>query len=1062
MYRIFDVIIRRVAAIAAFLLVLCSAPSCLQQEEYGKHSDGYREAGGMSCALEPETKSILYNGMNTAGTGSWFAAIYNSEGKLERNVVDIRKEISFTYPHVHIAGGFDTDGKGSDHDSPYVYGYLDDTYTIFLVINIPPCNGGDNLVQLANRMFPENLSDVDGRLYISDFQTSEGATGYEAIHDYNLMPKSGKMVSASFRTGIGKDVVKDETTSTIRRWRLLHPVQFSLISSNGDITSFNPSESYICNMAADIDVFDFNNSKPQSVIAHSFEQLLGSELTTLNNGGEVFFYVLENCQGTVSSITSSEGRTKDNLESLGYSEVAAKSTYIETVVSPTHQRLEGNAYLRCYLFDGETGSNYSSFNVTRTGYTRLAFDVNYERFVNPDWQVDFQGTEKKFDYYFESTGSHLYSTSWNHQFEMDSNTYYGEKINFINHFLQYPESDLLYYITVHDYKNASGSITTRTWGPFYRDINDTDGYFEFSKYNRDVHGQYVNYYGSDAYGFDIICPNGAFDSGYDGDVLFVRYLGQLSNSNEYWTIKAVIHEGQANEESVSIDLFAPVSDTPVLTTDTTFGYVGQEVYMESNLVLDSWSVVDTNGNVAPSSSIEFMNPDDSWNRLLCKKAGDYVILLQRNGHVTRQPFTVYDPVLQYNAGNGWKDINTSLFSDWQVDESSKSVSFRYVDREGNAITDFSNSLFNQLLALQYTSQGAMFSNNALSASISQSPSSMVMNVNLAALSSTQYSYIIASQDGASEYASHYVIHPKYRASGDYDFKWYHAIKRVGRNLDGLQFDVDNRYYLSRTSSGYAIANQVFNLDLSSTSSVSFSSNKSYTVTPIVSSSFGSVNINGLDIICGPYKGDMNITMSIKNNAGSVIFSKTYTAHVYLSAGVGLYTFQESGDWFVSPVYINARNNGTNIRNLIGGGVVWYNADTEYQDRLDICSEDFGLKNGAQVSSGLGYNIGISAAHTRRASDLPSDSVNLSKAYRDYVDFFEISDPANSLSTGIRIGDDVLGDMYHLSYVQSFEGARNDSGNIMSLTQGSNAFGDYFETSGSYIRIFNYMNKAFEF
>lgn len=1062
MYRIFDVIIRRVAAIAAFLLVLCSAPSCLQQEEYGKHSDGYREAGGMSCALEPETKSILYNGMNTAGTGSWFAAIYNSEGKLERNVVDIRKEISFTYPHVHVAGGFDTDNKGSDHDSPYVYGYLDDTYTIFLVINIPPCNGGNNLVELANRMFPENLSDVNGRLYISDFETSEGATGYEAIHDYNLMPKSGKMVSASFRTGVGTDVVPD-TTSTIQWGRLLHPVQFSLTNSNGDISKFNPSESYICNMAADIDVFDFNNSKPQSVIAHSFEQLLSSELTTLNNGGEVFFYVLENCQGTVSSITSSEGRTKDNLVSLGYTDVAAKATYIETVVSPTHQRLDGNAYLRCYLFDGDTGSNYSSFNVTRDGYTRLAFDVNYERFVNPDWQVDFQGTEKKFDYYFESTGSHLYSKDWNVLMQdSDGHDFYGDQIHFINHFLQHPETDLLYYFTVHNYKNASGNVTTRTWGPFYRNINDTDGWFDFSKYNGDVHNQYVDYYGSEAYGFKITCMNDdGTGSGYGGDELKVKYFGQMSTADEYWTVKAVIHEGQANEESVSIDLFAPVSDTPVLTTDTTFGYVGQEVYMESNLDLDSWSVVDTNGN-AVSSSIEFVNPDASWNRLLCEKAGDYVILLQRNGHVTRQPFTVYDPVLQYNAGNGWKDINTSLFSDWQVDESSKSVSFRYVDREGNAITDFSNTLFNELLALQYTSSGAMFSNNALSASISQSPSSMVMNVNLAALNSTQYSYIIASQDGASEYASHYVIHPKYRASGDCDFQWYHAVKRVGRNLDGLQFDVDNRYYLSRSSNGYAIANQVFNLDLSSVSSVSFSSNKSYTVTPIVSSSSGRVNITGLDIICGPYKGDMKITMSIKNNAGSVIFSKTYTAHVYLSAGVGLYTHQEHGDWFVSPVYINTRNDGANIRNLIGGGVVYYNSDTEYQDYLDICSEDFGLKNGAHVSSGLGYNIGISAAHTRRASDLPSDSVNLSKAYRDYVNFVAIPDPANSLSTGIRIGDSIFGNMYDLSFVESFEGARNDSGNIMSLTQGSNAFGDYFETSGSYIRIFNYMNKNFEF
>lgn len=1057
MYRIFDVIIRRVAAIAAFLLVLCSAPSCLQQEEYGKHSDGYREAGGACYADEPETKSILYNGMNTSGTGSWFAAIYNSEGKLERRVVDKRKRIDFTYPHVHIAGGFDTDGKGSDHDKPYVYGYIDDTYTVFIVHNIPPCNGEDNLVKLANRMFPENLSDVDGRLYISDFQTSEGATGYEAIHDYNYMPKSSKTESFSFRNSNVNNVHLNSPV------RFLHPVGFSLTNSNGDISSFNPSSSYICNMAADIDAFDIDNSKPQSVITHSFEELLGSELTTLNNGGEVFFYVLENCQGTVSSITSSAGRTKDNLESLGYTDVAAKSTYIETVVSPTHQRLEGNAYLRCYLFDGETGSNYSSFNVTRTGYTRLAFDVNYERFVNPDWQVDFQGTEKKFDYYFESTGSHLYSKDWNVLMQdSDGHDFYGDQIHFINHFLQHPETDLLYYFTVHNYKNASGNVTTRTWGPFYRNINDTDGWFDFSKYNGDVHNQYVDYYGSEAYGFKITCMNDdGTGSGYGGDELKVKYFGQMSTADEYWTVKAVIHEGQANEESVSIDLFAPVSDTPVLTTDTTFGYVGQEVYMESNLSLDSWSVVDTNGN-AVSSSIEFVNPDASWNRLLCEKAGDYVILLQRNGHVTRQPFTVYDPVLQYNAGNGWKDINTSLFSDWQVDESSKSVSFRYVDREGNAITDFSNTLFNELLALQYTSQGAMFSNNALSASISQSPSSMVMNVDLAALNSTQYSYIIASQDGASEYASHYVIHPKYRASGDYDFKWYHAIKRVGRNLDGLQFDVDNRYYLSRTSSGYAIANQVFNLDLSSTSSVSFSSNKSYTVTPIVSSSSGRVNINGLDIVCGPYKGDMNITMSIKNNAGSIIFSKTYTAHVYLSAGVGLYTHQESGDWFVSPVYINARNNGTNIRNLIGGGVVFYNLDTEYQDRLDICSEDFGFKNGAQVSSGLGYNIGISAAHTRRTSDLPNDSVNLSKAYRDYLDFFAIPDPANSLSTGIRIGDDILGDMYNLCFVQSFEGARNDSGNIMSLTQGSNAFGDYFETSGSYIRIFNYMNKAFEF
>lgn len=1059
MYRIFDVIIRRVAAIAAFLLVLCSAPSCLQQEEYGKHSDGYREAGGMSCALEPETKSILYNGMNTAGTGSWFAAIYNSEGKLERNVVDIRKEISFTYPHVHIAGGFDTDGKGSDHDSPYVYGYLDDTYTIFLVINIPPCNGGDNLVQLANRMFPENLSDVDGRLYISDFQTSEGATGYEAIHDYNLMPKSGKMVSASFRTGIGKDVVKDETTSTIRRWRLLHPVQFSLISSNGDITSFNPSESYICNMAADIDVFDFNNSKPQSVIAHSFEQLLGSELTTLNNGGEVFFYVLENCQGTVSSITSSEGRTKDNLVSLGYTDVAAKATYIETVVSPTHQRLDGNAYLRCYLFDGETGSDYSSFNVTRTGYTRLAFDVNYERFVNPDWQVDFQGTEKKFDYYFESTGSHQYSKNWNHQFEMDGDTYYGEKINFINHFLQYPESDLLYYITVHDYKNASGSITTRTWGPFYRDINDTDGYFEFSKYNRDVHGQYVNYYGSDAYGFDIICPNESFDSGYDGDVLFVRYLGQLSNSNEYWTIKAVIHEGQANEESVSIDLTAPLSDTPTFVSDVTSAYVGQQVYLECDLAADSWSIVDAEGHYVSGLS----TPDGYWNKLDCRKAGEYVILIEKNGHVTRQPFTIYDPVLQYNAGDGWKSIFSSLATDWTVDMSSTSVNFRYVDRDGNAITDFDSGLFSQLLTLQYDSFGAMFSNNALSASVSLSRPSLTMNVNLAALSATQVNNILVSQDGSSDYASYYAIYPKYRYGTGQVFWWNHTLKRIGTESEIRLYNVDNRYYLTRSSNRYAVLNQAISLNVNSASSVTCWCDKSYTVTPIISSvSDGKVVISGLDILCGSYKGEMRIIVSVKNNAGVSIYSIEYPTHVFLSAGVGLYTFLEHGDWFVSPVYINARNNGTNIRNLIGGGVVWYNADTEYQDRLDICSEDFGLKNGAQVSSGLGYNIGISAAHTRRASDLPSDSVNLSKAYRDYLDFFEISDPANSLSTGIRIGDDVLGDMYHLSYVQSFEGARNDSGNIMSLTQGSNAFGDYFETSGSYIRIFNYMNKAFEF
>ena len=823
-------------------------------------------------------------------------------------------------------------------------------------------------------------------------------------------------------------------------------------------------------MAADIDAFDINNSKPQSVISHSFEELLGSELTTLNNGGEVFFYVLENCQGTVSSITTSEGRTQDNLISLGYPDVAAKATYVETVVTPAHERLNGNAYLRYYLFDGDTGTNYSSFNITRDGYTRLAFDVGYERFVNPDWQVDFQGTCNLFDYYFESTGSHLYSKNWDSSLYNLDGDYIGkgERIHYINHFLSSPQTDLLYYITVHNYKNASGSTITNTWGPFYRDINDTDGEWSFSyNSNDELHGEKVGYYGSGAYGFEISSYNYSADgSGYGGDELQVRYLGQMSNSNEYWTVRAVIHEGQPNEESVSVDLTVPLPNVPVFTSDVTCGYVGQEVYLTSDLALDSWEIVSVSGASVSSSQVEFMTPDGSWNKLLCKKAGDYVILMEKNGYVTRQPFTVYDPSLQYNAndGSGWTDISKSLYTDWQVDVSSRVVSFRYVDRDGIAIGDFSSQLFDNLLALQYTSQGAMFSNDALSASITQSSSSMVMNVNLAALTSRQYSAILISQDGASDYGSSFVIHPKYRSSGDYDFYWYHTLKSIASASEIRLHNVDNRYYLTRSSNGYAVLNQAISLNVNSASSVTCWCDKSYTVSPIVSFvSDGKVVISGLDILCGPYKGEMRIIVSVKNNAGVSIYSIEYPTHVFLSAGVGLYTHQESGDWFVSPVYINARNDGTNIRNLVGGGVVLYNSDTEYQDCLDICSEDFGFMNGAQVSSGLGYNIGISAAHTRRASDLPNDSVNLSKAYRNYLDFFAIPDPANSLSTGIRIGDSILGDMYNLSFIQSFEGARNDSGNIMSFTQGSNAFGDYFETiDGWFIRIFNYMNKAFEF
>ena len=156
---------RAVLVAAAFLA--CVLTGCTRQVELvpaNSRPDGYREAGGASLYIEPETKSVLNNSSNgiglrlfTSGSHagdyekvSWIAAIYNSNGELESRVVDPIKGIDFSYPYVHVHG------QDNAEDIPYIYGYLDESYTVFILMNIP--GERSDLERIANRMFPHDQS----------------------------------------------------------------------------------------------------------------------------------------------------------------------------------------------------------------------------------------------------------------------------------------------------------------------------------------------------------------------------------------------------------------------------------------------------------------------------------------------------------------------------------------------------------------------------------------------------------------------------------------------------------------------------------------------------------------------------------------------------------------------------------------------------------------------------------------------------------------------------------------------------------------------------------------
>lgn len=166
--------------------------------------------------------------------------------------------------------------------------------------------------------------------------------------------------------------------------RLISRIRFSIDKSS--IDDFSVTAVKLCQGALKMYPFSSGSKAESTSDVGDGDYATSSDLSTLNSGGTVTFYTLENCQGVLlPGNTDPESKNPEEI-----SDQSLLCTYLEMTASYSGQ-YEGvdvssdNVKYRFYL--GE--DNCTDFNVRRNNDLKIHLNVTEERIFDDRWKVSY-------------------------------------------------------------------------------------------------------------------------------------------------------------------------------------------------------------------------------------------------------------------------------------------------------------------------------------------------------------------------------------------------------------------------------------------------------------------------------------------------------------------------------------------------------------------------------------------------------------------------------------------------------------------------------------------------
>lgn len=208
-----------------------------------------------------------------------------------------------------------------------------------------------------------------------------------------------KGLPMSFRQG--GFVVSSSSRVNISLQRLISRIRFSIDKSA--LKDFQVTDVKLCQAAMKVSAFSTESKAGSTSEVGDGDKASTDDLSTLNSGGTISFYALENCQGVLlSSNTNAENKTPEKLTTTQ----SKLCTYLEMTASFKGE-YEGvavesnNVKYRFYL----GADNCSDFNIERNKDIAINLTLSEDRIFDDSWKVNYGDDLPKITYSLESSSA---------------------------------------------------------------------------------------------------------------------------------------------------------------------------------------------------------------------------------------------------------------------------------------------------------------------------------------------------------------------------------------------------------------------------------------------------------------------------------------------------------------------------------------------------------------------------------------------------------------------------------------------------------------------------------
>lgn len=716
--------------------------------------------GFVDDSLFVETKGALSGDIVENGSRlSYIIAVYNSQGELETSVVDPVSGVpggmsGFTYPHVFVWNSSKSQFEDNFGFSSSIqfWGYEDDTYTVLVLGNLK--GSRSELESFAGSFFSssKNLSTVLAQSL--DMQNSN-MFSISSLTSFKRLPSSA--VQSGFVFGTSGSFKTDKFFKKYRVRFLKDP------ASNYVGDSINLGDIYV-NQCARY-VYPFNTTSASSAVisdsSKSFsdrltdnEKSLGFNTSVTQEGKSylatdyIDIWVPRNIQGkSYSSINSLAKRQRSYLTSNGYSQLANLASSIVGKVN------SGNGLYSSYSFEYYLyeGTSFSNFNVNENNNTQLINILLTKDYLTPSDDSSKRGIK-----YHWSNGNENSPGTFKTDVISTTGVRCSDVLVIDQFFCDDPGTQLTFQL---DAKPSSGSR-----------INGTVKTFNSLK-SSSLAGPNSRI----GYALPSGTSNVKLIANNKKASVVVNYSGFLTSldPDEVWYL--TVSDGVA--DPVEIPLTAPWR-APNLITSLDDKYVAQKVNVSWDCdgipflyTIDDGIDVEVNnakldvvGNtVCSSANLSFLDGGDYYLYLYSK---DKVFCNEYDNTIKKPVLRLETPTNKYSCSTV-SGVSTSVTYDlwYYPDKAWENFSFSYYRVNGSSLgskfskSDFDATLYDQKLALSYSTGGQYFTNSILTFNM-QDASALKCQFCMSSYgSSTSSNFVTMAQ--SQTYPGYVKVYPKY-------------------------------------------------------------------------------------------------------------------------------------------------------------------------------------------------------------------------------------------------------------------------------------------------------------